>query len=86
MRRASQWESRVPSSAGRRPLLIRLVSSLWNGQKGNRGCANVSAFAVVGAPAIVFGVTAVQAGGFSIRVTSVDHLKVAANGDEEDDI
>ena len=33
----SLWESRVPSSAGRRPLLTRLVSSLCNGQKSNRG-------------------------------------------------
>jgi len=66
--------------------LTRLVSSLWNGQKSNRGGTNVSAIAVVGAPAIAFGVTAVDAGGFSIRVMSVDRSKAAAIGDDEDDI
>lgn len=33
-----------------------------------------------------FGVAAVDAGGFSVRVTSVDHSKVSSNGDDEDDI
>jgi hypothetical protein len=33
-----------------------------------------------------FGVAAVDAGGFSVRVASVDHSKVSSNGDDEDDI